>query len=219
MAVVIVRVKPRMLPPTSITAPTSEMVRPKPARTAVKSSGANDHKDLRNGLHSCRSVADQFVAIARPGSLAGAMHQRGDDRNGEQGLSDDHGGRREQQVEKAQRPRTREREIQTEPDNDRRQPEECVDENNDGSPPWEWIERKRRTQGKADGDGCQSCGHADPKGKPDNSGKFVQRLCHPSYRNISEPDFETAVSLSSCHASQNTSTAVRLDPSISSQDW
>src|SRR4051794_22713451 len=36
IAVVIVRVSPRMLPPTSITAPTSDTVRPKPARTAVK---------------------------------------------------------------------------------------------------------------------------------------------------------------------------------------
>ena len=82
MVVVIVLVKPRMLPPTKITAPTSETVRPNPARTAVTRSALNDHEDLWNSLQSRRPIARQFVTVATPSPLAGSVHERCNDRDG-----------------------------------------------------------------------------------------------------------------------------------------
>ena len=46
MAVVITRVTPSMLPPTTITAPTSEAARPKPAITTVRSEKRVSHRTV-----------------------------------------------------------------------------------------------------------------------------------------------------------------------------
>ena len=163
-----------MLPPTRMTAPTSEMVRPKPASTAVSSSARMIGKDRRDRLQPRRSVADQFVAIARPGPLAGAMDQRGDDGNGEDGLGNHHGGGREQQFKKAERPRVGQRQIQDQPDHDRGQTEQRVDQNDHPSPSAERINRERGATRQRDRGGQSRRHQADANRKSDNPEKFAQ---------------------------------------------
>jgi hypothetical protein len=92
--------------------------------------GADDHQNLRNGLQSCCTIRDQFIAVARPSPLARAMHKRRDDRNCEDRLRDHHGGRREEQGEPTQGSGTRKGEIEREADDDRRQSEKRVDQDN-----------------------------------------------------------------------------------------
>ena len=79
MVVVIVLVKPRMLPPTRIShRPPKRCDQSPPGR--LSKVGANDHQNLWKGLQSRCAIASQFVAIARPSSFAGAMHECRNDR-------------------------------------------------------------------------------------------------------------------------------------------
>src|SRR6516162_10038367 len=102
-----------MLPPTIKTAPTSEIVRPKPANTAVKT-------ERRAIARSTRIDRDRVAPSTRSAppyscqgsSIARTMRQGGDDRCSEKRLCDDHGAGRKQKRKRAQRPRVRQHQVE-----------------------------------------------------------------------------------------------------------
>jgi hypothetical protein len=61
------------------------------------------------------------------------MNQRCDDRDGEHRLRDDHGCRREQQLQEAERSRTGKRQIENKAHHDGRQAEEGINQDDDGA--------------------------------------------------------------------------------------
>ncbi len=71
MAVVIVRVKPSMLPPTTITVPTSAAARPKPASSVVTSEKRASQISVATRRDGPTRMRGQFVAILDPQVLDG----------------------------------------------------------------------------------------------------------------------------------------------------
>ena len=93
IAVVITRVTPSMLPPTIITAPTSEAARPKPASTTVRSEKRVSHSSVGTARSARDAERGELLAVLAPGVLDDLARERGDDGDHEQRLRD-HDGRR-----------------------------------------------------------------------------------------------------------------------------
>ena len=96
IVVVITRVTPSMLPPTIITAPTSDAARPKPASTIVTSEKRRSHSSVVRGAQPRFAQRAQLLAVFLPGVVDHLPRQRGDDRRDEDRLRDHHRRRREE---------------------------------------------------------------------------------------------------------------------------
>jgi len=94
----------------------------------------NNPQNLRQSLRPRCSVRDQFIAIACPGPLACAMHERGHDRQRQDRLCDDHGRGRIQQFQEAERAGARQREVKHKTNDDRRQAEKGIEQNDEHPP-------------------------------------------------------------------------------------
>jgi len=103
-AVVIVRVYPAMLPPTIRMAPTSDIVRPNPANTAVSIGPRPMLSKVRIARHLLAPKTCKASPYSAHSSFCCPVRQRHDDRNRQYGLRDHHCCRREEQTEKAERP-------------------------------------------------------------------------------------------------------------------
>ena len=90
IAVVIVRVKPSMLPPTIITVPTSAAARPKPASNVVTSEKRASQINVVDAPRRRDAQRGQLLAVLDPQVLDGLPRQRRDDRHHQQRLRDDH---------------------------------------------------------------------------------------------------------------------------------
>ena len=99
IAVVMVRVKPSMLPPTMMMAPTSAAARPKPASSAVTRLKRASQISVATRRERADVHRGQLVAILHPQILDGLARQRGDDRRHQDGLRDHHRRGREQQAQ------------------------------------------------------------------------------------------------------------------------
>ena len=121
MAVVITRVTPSMLPPTIITAPTSAIARPNAARTIVTSEKRRSCSNASGRAPRRRAERLELLAIVAPGVRDRLARERCDQREDEDGLRDDHRGRREQDAERAERSRTRQQQVDREPGDDGRE--------------------------------------------------------------------------------------------------
>jgi hypothetical protein len=119
-----------MLPPTIITAPTSAMARPKAmsisVATAQRSCSSISKRVRRRRAHRAQLIA--AVAQGVGDDLAG---ERGDDRQDQDGLGDDHRRRREENAERAERAAARQQQVDDQADHDRRQGEERVERQQD----------------------------------------------------------------------------------------
>ncbi len=104
MAVVMVRVKPSILPPTIITAPTSAAARPKPASSAVDQAEARVPEQRGDAAERPDVHGGELVAIFGPQVLDRLPRQRRDDRRHQDGLRDDHRLRREQEPQEPSGP-------------------------------------------------------------------------------------------------------------------
>ena len=117
-----------------ITAPTSAMARPKPARQAVsrlKRPSQSSVGTARSGptpsARSCSSYSWRRSSIGLPA-------ERGDDRGDEHGLGDDHGRRGIEQAEAAHRTGVRQHEVDDQPHHDRRQSHQGVEQQDQDRP-------------------------------------------------------------------------------------
>ena len=166
IAVVMVRVKPSILPPTIKMAPTSAAARPKPASRAV--TRLKRASQIRVAMRAQRADIHgrQLVAIFRPQVLDGLPGQRGDDRRDQHGLRDDHGLRREQQAESAERARARQQQIDRQADDDRRQAHQGVDKDDGDLAAGKAGEREQGADRHADQRGEQHRAEADDQRQP-----------------------------------------------------
>ena len=123
------------------------MVRPNPASRAVSRSARTMRRICGT---ACSPVADQLVAITRPGPFAGTMNQRGDDRSSQDGLRDHHRRRGVEQLKEAERSRSRQCKVQNQSDHHRRQAEKRVGQDDEQPPSREKKDCKRRAQRKPD---------------------------------------------------------------------
>ena len=151
MAVVSTRVCPSMLPPTSITAPTSEMMPPNARRRSPPS-----RRPAPRAGWSSRSATARRPALGPGGGRSGStpstalIVRRGHQRERDDGLRHDHGGGREQPPERVQRPASREEQVDDEADDDRRQPHAGVERQGDEPLPAEPDEAEHRAQRHAE---------------------------------------------------------------------
>ena len=126
-----VRVKPSILPPTMMMAPTSAAARPNPASSAV----TRENRASQTSVTTRRGGPDihrgQFVAIFDPQVFNGLARERGDYRSDQNGLRDHHGLRREQQTPVSERARTRQGQKNRQPHHHRRQAHHGI-EHDDG---------------------------------------------------------------------------------------
>src|SRR5215472_9035274 len=111
---------------------------------------APDDEQLQNGAAPGCAIDPQQVAIVRPQRRNAAMHQGHYDRGGKGRLRDDHGGGGEQQAREAERSRPCQKEVDREPDHDRRQPEQGVDQHDDDLLPSESADREGAAQRRSD---------------------------------------------------------------------
>ena len=121
IAVVITRVTPSMLPPTMMTAPTSDAARPKPASTTVSS----DHRVSHSSVSvDCSHDESRLRSCSRYSIHASSTIWRvsaatiGDDQHR---LRDDHRLRREQQTHRTERSGARQQQVDEQPHHDGRQ--------------------------------------------------------------------------------------------------
>ena len=121
-AVVSTRVSPWMFPPTICAAPTSLTTAPKPARPAASSGNRASASSARSRPRPGRAQRAHLQQEARVDLLERRGRQRGDDRGGDHGLGDDHGGRGVQQPERAERAAAPQQHGDEQPDHHRRQP-------------------------------------------------------------------------------------------------
>ena len=137
-----------MLPPTRITAPTSETVRPNPQEWP---SGVRTiSKEFVESLASVMLNGDEFIAVC-PGSFAGAVVQGV--MIGTAASSAATGGGSETNQPAARNATKRDREPV---DHDRRQTEQGVDENDNRRRPRKWkIASAARWAGRTQYDGCR----------------------------------------------------------------
>ena len=89
IAVVITRVTPSMLPPTIITAPTSEAARPKPASTTVSERQAQVPEQRGHGARRRDAERGELLAVFAPRVLDELARECRDDRQHEERLRDD----------------------------------------------------------------------------------------------------------------------------------
>ena len=111
MAVVITRVTPSMLPPTIITAPTSEAARPKPASTTVRREKRVSHRSVGTARSARDAERGAAAPVLVPRVLDELAGQRGDDRQHEHRLRHDDRRRREEDAQRAERPGAREQQV------------------------------------------------------------------------------------------------------------
>ena len=129
---VMVRVKPSILPPTMMTAPTSAAARPKPASSAVTRLKRASQISVAMRAERADVHGGKLVAIFDPQVLDGLARQRRDDRRDQHGLRDDHRLRREQEAPRPERPRARQQQIDRKPDDHRRQSHQRIENDDDG---------------------------------------------------------------------------------------
>src|SRR5215468_4904457 len=165
IAVVMVRVKPSMLPPTMSTAPTSAAARPKPASSAVtrlkrpsqisvamRPSGPTSiaASSSRYSLHKSSTVCRVSAA------MIGAIST----------VCDDHRLRGEQKTPRPERPGARQQEIDGEPDDDGGQSHECIEDDDHSLVAGKARQRdggaKRHADESAENDGRQTDDERQP---------------------------------------------------------
>ena len=110
----------------------------------------------------------QRVAVLGPERLAEPVHEGDDDRRREHGLRRDHRRRREQEAERAERPGTREQDVDHEPDDDRRQAEQRVHDDEPDLAPGEAIHGEHRAERRAEAEGEERRGEADAQRQADD---------------------------------------------------
>jgi hypothetical protein len=168
MMVVIVRVKPRMLPPTMMIAPTSAMARPNAARKAVRSAPRPSLKSIRSfcvvdvpSIRSMSPYCDHSGTVARCTSamtigvastvcamiMAAGVNRR---------------------AAKPSGPVREQDKIERKPDDDRRQAQQRIGEYDDRSPPTELANRECAAQGCADQHGNNAGRQADAQRQGDD---------------------------------------------------
>ena len=141
MVVVITRVTPSMLPPTIITAPTSEAARPKPASTIVTSEIAQVPQQRADGAESGLAERAELLAVFVPRVVDDLARQRGDRRRDQDRLRDHHRRRREQDAPRAERPGARQQQVDDEADDHRRQAHQRVQHDDRRPPAGEAVHR------------------------------------------------------------------------------
>ena len=150
MAVVITRVKPSMLPPTTITAPTSALARPKPASSTVSRAKRPSQSRVGTARHGPGAEGAELLGVLLPQRLQHLPRQRGEDRRDQHRLRDHHRGRREQQTEPPERPGARQQQVDQQPRHHRRQAHQRVQRHHHAAPAGKARHRQQRPERQPD---------------------------------------------------------------------
>ena len=156
MAVVITRVTPSMLPPTTITAPTSEAARPKPAITTVSSEKRVSHSTRGHGAQRRDAQRGELLAVLVPRVLGRLAGERRDDGHHEHRLRHHDRRGREEDAQRPEGPGAREQQVDHEAHHDARQAEQRVEDDDERAPAGKAPHGDERAQGQPDrgaGDG------------------------------------------------------------------
>ena len=142
VAVVNTRVWPRMLPPTIIEAPTSDMTPPNPAMIAGEQRQAGFLAEQPEKLRGRGADAEQLEAQVGIEALKGGHRQAGNDWKCDHHLGDDHRRRRIEQFQKPERAAAPQKDGNEETDDHGRKPHPGIDQADDEAPTWEAFHRK-----------------------------------------------------------------------------